>query len=49
MLFQCKNIQCLKFNGFLFSKSDKTDLLHNYLFTCCRKKMQPSTMTAAIA
>ena len=26
-LFQCINIQCLEFNGFLFSKSDGTDLL----------------------
>ena len=26
-LFQCINIQCLKFNVFLFSKSDETDLL----------------------
>jgi hypothetical protein len=27
MLFQCMNIQCLEFNGVLFSKSDGTDLL----------------------
>ena len=26
-LLQCINIQWLKFNGFLFSKSDETDLL----------------------
>ena len=39
MLFVCINIQCLEFHGFLFSKSDGTDLLP-YLYIsevadCC--------------